>query len=117
MKRALVVATLLAAVTPAFSLEPLPESVNIVEKLGDRVPKDLVFTDENTLYAARDPQGFRPLVIGGILAFGLAVGSAYAEYDYQMLFGAAAILVSYIIPAYILRNRNSIAKRNAALHV
>lgn len=47
MNRALVVATLVAAATPAFSLEPLPESVNIVEKLGDRVPKDLVFTDEN----------------------------------------------------------------------
>jgi hypothetical protein len=48
---------------------------------------------------------FRPLVIGGIIAFGLAIGAAYIEYDYQMLFGAAAILVSYIIPAYMLRAR------------
>jgi hypothetical protein len=48
---------------------------------------------------------FRPLVIGGLLALGLAVGSVFVEYDYQMLFGAAAILVSYIIPAYILRAR------------
>lgn len=46
---------------------------------------------------------FRPLVIGGLLAFGLAVGSSFVVYDYQMLFGAAAILVSYIIPAYLLR--------------
>jgi hypothetical protein len=46
---------------------------------------------------------FRPLIIGGLLAMGMAIGSVYAEYDYQMLFGAAAILVSYIIPAYILR--------------
>jgi hypothetical protein len=45
----------------------------------------------------------RPLVIGGLLALGLAVGCVFVEYDYQMLFGAAAILVSYIIPAYILR--------------
>ncbi|MET0393071.1 MAG: hypothetical protein ABW019_08005, partial [Chitinophagaceae bacterium] len=46
---------------------------------------------------------FRPLVAGGILAFGLAIGSSYVAYDYQMLFGAAAILVSYIIPAHLLR--------------
>jgi len=49
---------------------------------------------------------FRPLIVGGILAWALAIGAVYAEYDYQMLFGAAAILVSYIIPAYLLRARN-----------
>ena len=49
---------------------------------------------------------FRPLVIGGILAFALAIIAAYVEYDYQMLFAAAAILLSYIIPAYMLRYRN-----------
>lgn len=48
---------------------------------------------------------FRPLVIGGILALAMAVGSVFVEYDYQILFAAAAILVSYIIPAYILRAR------------
>ncbi len=49
---------------------------------------------------------FRPLVFGGILASGLAIGAAYVEYDYQMLFAAAAILLSYIIPAYMLRHKN-----------
>jgi hypothetical protein len=48
---------------------------------------------------------FRPLVIGGIIAFILAIVSVFAEYDYQMLFGAGAILASYIIPAYMLRSR------------
>ncbi len=48
---------------------------------------------------------FRPLIIGGLLAFGIAVGAAYLSYDYQMLAGAASILVSYIIPAYLLRAR------------
>lgn len=52
---------------------------------------------------------FRPLVAGGIIAWILAIGSVYAEYDYQMLFGAAAILISYIIPAYLLRYKNRIA--------
>ncbi len=51
---------------------------------------------------------FRPLIIGGQVAWGLAIGSTYVSYDYQMLFGAAAILISYIIPAHLLRRRNKI---------
>jgi protein SCO1/2 len=38
---------LLAAAAPARALEPLPPGVDIVEKLGERVPRDLTFTDEN----------------------------------------------------------------------
>lgn len=53
---------------------------------------------------------FNPLVIGGIIAWILAILSVFVNYDYQMLFGAAAILVSYIIPAYLLRSRNKKAK-------
>lgn len=49
---------------------------------------------------------FRPLLIGGLIAWALAIGATFASYDYQMLFGAAAILISYIIPAYMLRTRN-----------
>lgn len=55
---------------------------------------------------------FRPLVFGGMIAWILAIGSTFFNYDYQMLFGAAAILVSYIIPAYLLRNKN-----RSAVHV
>src|ERR1700678_1615954 len=40
----------------------------------------LVFMDENTLYAARDPQGFRPLVLGE-LAGGWVVASETAALD------------------------------------
>jgi hypothetical protein len=49
---------------------------------------------------------FRPLITGGLIAWALAIGSTFVSYDYQMLFGAAAILISYIIPAYLLRSRN-----------
>lgn len=49
---------------------------------------------------------FKPLIAGGIIAWGLAIGAAYVKYEYQMLFGAAAILFSYIIPAYMLRQKN-----------
>ncbi|HSU28781.1 MAG TPA: hypothetical protein VLJ68_10390 [Chitinophagaceae bacterium] len=54
---------------------------------------------------------FRPLIIGGIIAWALAIGAVFVEYDYQMLFGAAAILFSYIIPAYLLRSRNKLSNR------
>ena len=50
MKRALVAVALLLAATPALparALEKLPDSVGVVEKLGERVPKELKFTDEN----------------------------------------------------------------------
>ena len=50
---------------------------------------------------------FRPLETGGILAWVLAYSATYFSYDYQMLFGAAAILFSYIVPAHIMRGRNS----------
>jgi len=52
---------------------------------------------------------FKPLIIGGLIAWALAIGSTFASYDYQMLFGAAAILISYIIPAHLLRQRSRIA--------
>lgn len=49
---------------------------------------------------------FMPMVWGAVAAWILAIVSGYFNYDYQMLFGAAAILVSYIIPAYMLRSKN-----------
>jgi hypothetical protein len=53
---------------------------------------------------------FRPLIVGGLVAWVMAIVSAYFNYDYQMLFGAAAILVSYIIPAYMLRYKNKLSR-------
>lgn len=53
---------------------------------------------------------FRPLITGGLIASGLAIVSAFVEYDFQILFGSAAILISYIIPAYMMRNRNKSAQ-------
>jgi amidophosphoribosyltransferase len=41
----------------------------------------LVFMDENTLYAARDPQGFRPLVLGSLGEGGWVVASETAALD------------------------------------
>ena len=54
---------------------------------------------------------FKPLVYGGLIAWILAIASTFFNYDYQMLFGAAAILVSYIVPAYMLRSKNKATQR------
>jgi hypothetical protein len=48
---------------------------------------------------------FKPLVYGGVAAWLLAIVSGYFNYEYQILFAAGAILVSYIIPAYMLRSK------------
>ena len=50
---------------------------------------------------------FKPLVWGGLAAWVMAIVSVYFNAEYQMLFGAGAILVSYIIPAYMLRRKKS----------
>jgi len=46
---------------------------------------------------------FSPLVWGGIGAWLLAVLSAYLDYDTNILVSAISILISYIIPGYLLR--------------
>jgi hypothetical protein len=51
---------------------------------------------------------FRPLVIGGIINWLLACACVFFDFDYQMLFGAAAILTSYIIPGHLIQKKKSI---------
>jgi hypothetical protein len=46
---------------------------------------------------------FKPLVVGGIINLVLAIITVYLPYDVQMLMTALAILLSYIIPGYMLR--------------
>lgn len=48
---------------------------------------------------------FKPLIIGGAVSFGLAVAATFADYQVQILITALSILVSYIIPGHMLRNR------------
>jgi len=57
----------------------------------------LVFMDENTLYAARDPQGFRPLVLGQ-MGRGWVVASETAALDI-----VGATLVREIEPGELVR--------------
>lgn len=48
---------------------------------------------------------FKPLVIGGILNFIIAAVSIKFNFAGQLLIGALAILISYIIPGHLLRIR------------
>lgn len=48
---------------------------------------------------------FRPLIIGGLSNFVISAVSIRYNFDYQLLFGAVAILTSYIIPGHLLRIR------------
>lgn len=47
---------------------------------------------------------FKPLIIGGIINFALALACVHFTYKYQLLFGAAAIFTSYVIPGHLIRN-------------
>lgn len=46
---------------------------------------------------------FKPLIIGGIINWGLACIAVFFSFDYQMLFAAGAILTSYLIPGYLIK--------------
>ncbi|MEJ7683803.1 MAG: hypothetical protein WKG06_39275 [Segetibacter sp.] len=48
---------------------------------------------------------FKPMIIGGLFCFVLVVICVYQPYDLQMLITAFAIIISYIIPGYLLRNQ------------
>jgi hypothetical protein len=48
---------------------------------------------------------FKPLVVGSLINFALAVVSVKFDADYKLLIGSLAILTSYIIPGHLLRMR------------
>jgi hypothetical protein len=54
---------------------------------------------------------FQPLIIGGILNFILAAVSIKFNFANQLLIGALAILISYIIPGHLLRIRHHSKKQ------
>lgn len=56
---------------------------------------------------------FKPMVLGGASCFVFAAVAAYIPYDLQILLTAFAILVSYIIPGYLLRLRHRQVNHNS----
>ncbi len=48
---------------------------------------------------------FRPLIIGGIVNWILAIAALFATFDYQLLLISAAVLLGYIIPGHLLNHQ------------
>lgn len=48
---------------------------------------------------------FRPLIIGGVLAFACGTAMLLVSYEYQLLLSALSILISYIIPGHLLQRK------------
>ena len=48
---------------------------------------------------------FRPLKIGGLLCFPLCIGSIFVAQDVQLLFIAAAVIISYLVPGHLMQLR------------
>jgi hypothetical protein len=65
-------------------------------------PFFILFYGLGTFVSGRILQ-FRPLVIGGILNWVLAIACIFVPFDYQLLITAAAIFTSYIIPGYLFK--------------
>jgi hypothetical protein len=72
---------------------------------GIAYPFFILFYGLGTFVSGRILQ-FKPLVIGGIINWILACACVFVSYDYQLLFAAAAILTSYIIPGHLLKNHS-----------
>jgi hypothetical protein len=46
---------------------------------------------------------FRPMAIGGLICFPLAVAAVYVDFDYRIIMLGIAIFISYVIPGHLLR--------------
>ena len=49
---------------------------------------------------------FRPLVIGGVACWILAIGCAFVQFNVQLLTLAAGVMISYIVPGHLLQQRS-----------
>lgn len=83
------------------------------ERWSNAFPFFILFYGLGTFISGRLLQ-LRPLVVGGIINWALAVVCVFLSFDYQMLVAAAAILTSYIIPGHFLPARSRSEDRFAS---
>lgn len=48
---------------------------------------------------------FKPLIIGGVLNWILAIVSFFVQFKFQLILVAIAVLIGYIIPGHMLKNK------------
>jgi len=58
---------------------------------------------------------FRPLIIGGVLNWILGIFSAFLVFEYQLMILALAVLLGYIIPGHMLKNKFKLMQHNKSL--
>ncbi len=58
------------------------------------------------LYISGGALRFKPLMIGGVINWSLAIASFFFGFEIQLLLLAAAVLLGYIIPGYLLKARH-----------
>jgi hypothetical protein len=49
---------------------------------------------------------FRPLIIGGICCWVIALGAFWVTNEYMLLLVSASIIIAYLIPGYIIRSKH-----------
>ena len=57
------------------------------------------------LYISGGALRFKPLMVGGVINWILAVACFFVDFKIQLLLLAAAVLLGYIIPGYMLKSR------------
>ena len=57
------------------------------------------------LYVSGGALRFKPLMIGGVINWALAIAAFFADFQIQLLLLAAAVLLGYIVPGYMLKSR------------
>lgn len=76
---------------------------NTAEKWLNAYPFFILFYGLGTFISGKILH-FNPLIVGGIINWILAIACVFVSFDYQLLITAAAILISYIIPGYMIKS-------------
>jgi hypothetical protein len=74
-------------------------------KLGLSTYPMVMLTYGTWLFISGGAVKFQPLVIGGIINWILGIAAFYVGFEIQLLLIASAVLLGYIVPGYMLKNR------------
>ncbi|HLO60799.1 MAG TPA: hypothetical protein VK179_18755 [Bacteroidales bacterium] len=58
------------------------------------------------IFVAGGMVSFRPMIVGGILAWMASVGSYFVDYPIQLIILAVLVIVSHIVPGHILKHQS-----------
>jgi len=76
--------------------------INTRQHYGDILPVTMVMYGLG-IFVSGGVIGFRPLIVGGLIAFAAALMAFYQDHDVQLLITASTVILSYIAPGHMLR--------------